>query len=185
MTTRATRYVAFLRGMNVGGHRVTMSELREQFGVLGFTQVESFIASGNLIFSAPGHTTRAPLERTIEVHLRQCLGYPVATFLRTPAELEEIVANVPFGATEIALAGYTVHVGFLRAAPDDALRALLAANETSFDAFGTGTREIYWLCRGKLTESTVKWSAIERTIDGAVTMRNLTTVRKLVQRYRG
>ena len=177
------RYLAFLRGMNVGGHRVSMADLRAHIESLGVTNVETFIASGNVIFDAGRRQTAVALERAIESCLLERLGYPVSTFLRTPQELAAIARAVPFDATEIETPGYTVHVGFLRTAPDHALQTLLKASETSFDAFGTGSRELYWLCRGKLTESTVKWTAIERAIDGSVTMRNLTTVRKLVQRY--
>jgi len=183
MAATPRRYLAFLRGMNVGGHRVSMDDLRRQFDAMGFTQVETFIASGNVIFDADGRTAPASLERTIEARLQEALGYPVATFLRTPAELTDIVDRVPFHASELAVPGHTVHVGFLRASPGDALISRLAESATRMDAFGTGTREMYWLCRGKTTESLVKWPIIEKAMALEITMRNLTTVRKLVTRY--
>jgi uncharacterized protein (DUF1697 family) len=181
MAATPRRYLAFLRGMNVGGHRVSMDDLRRQFDAMGFTRVETFIASGNVIFDSDGRTAPASLERTIEARL-QGNAYPVAT-ARTPAELTDIVDRVPFHTSELATPGHTVHVGFLRASPGDALISRLAESATRMDAFGTGTREMYWLCRGRTTDSLVKWPMIEKAFALEVTMRNLTTVRKLVTRY--
>jgi uncharacterized protein (DUF1697 family) len=183
VTERRTRYLAFLRGMNVGGHRISMAALRTHFEAVGLTDVETFIASGNVIFTAPGLTTAASLERTIEAHLRDALGYAVATFLRTPAELRAIVTKVPFPATEVETPGYTVHVGFLREAPSSTVAWHLTQRQTAMDAFGVHQRELYWLCRGKSTESLVKWPTIEKAVALDLTMRNLTTIRKLVDKY--
>ena len=80
------RYIAFLRAINVGGHTVKMDALRELFEALGFEQVETFIASGNVIFETT-ETDTAALERRIETHLQAALGYAVATFLRSDAEV--------------------------------------------------------------------------------------------------
>ena len=183
--TRGTgiRYLAFLRGMNIGGHRVSMSDLRDLFVALKFTNVETFIASGNVIFDASGRASADVLEKRIESHLREALGYAVATFLRTPGELSSIAQRVPFPAAEVAAADHTVHVGFLRRAPDAALTTHLARLATTFDAFGVGAREMYWLTRGKTTDSLVKWPVVEKAMKLDVTMRNLTTVRKLTEKY--
>lgn len=181
--TRGTRYLAFLRGMNVGGHRVSMSDLRELFVALKFTDVETFIASGNVIFDVTGSASADVLEQRIEAQLRAALGYAVATFLRTPDELLSIAQRVPFPAADVAEAGHTVHVGLLRRAPDAALTRHLEGLATAFDTFGVGTREMYWLCRGKTTDSLVKWPAVEKAMKLDVTMRNLNTVRKLSEKY--
>lgn len=183
MTRRGARYLAFLRGMNVGGHRVSMAELRTHFERLGFAEVETFIASGNVIFTAADGATAAALERTIEAHLRNALGYAVATFLRTPTELRAIAAHVPFPADEVDTPGYTVHVGFLRQAPSSEVARQLTQSQTAMDAFGVHERALYWLCRGKSTASLVKWPTIEKAVALDLTMRNLTTVRKLVEKY--
>ncbi len=78
------KLVAFLRAINVGGHTVSMAALRAEFEALGLKDVETFIASGNVIFTAPTGN-RAALERKIESHLHGALGYEVKTFLRTRA----------------------------------------------------------------------------------------------------
>ena len=89
-------YVALLRGINVGGHRITMERLRELFVELGFASVETFIASGNVFFQTP-ETDMLRLETHASRRtLSQALGYEVATFLRTPAELATVSAACPF-----------------------------------------------------------------------------------------
>jgi uncharacterized protein (DUF1697 family) len=68
------KYVAFLRAINVGGHTVKMDYLRHLFETLGLSNVETFIASGNVIFDSPSRNTKT-LEKKIERHLLEKLGY--------------------------------------------------------------------------------------------------------------
>lgn len=88
------RYFALLRGINVGGHRIKMDRLRELIEALGFAQVETFIASGNVIFSSPSQDVRA-MEERIARHLHEALGYEVTTLIRTQSELDSIAAFEP------------------------------------------------------------------------------------------
>jgi uncharacterized protein (DUF1697 family) len=94
MTDRC-RYVALLRGINVGGHKVTMDRLRAELSGLGLTDVRSYIASGNLFFDTDS-TDRDALTDAIESRLRASLGFAVATFLRTPDELRAILDDSAF-----------------------------------------------------------------------------------------
>ena len=88
---------AFLRAINVGGHRVTMDELRGLFADLGFPEAETFLASGNVVLDVrpEGREEPADLERRIEAGLEEALGYEVATFLRDADELRAVAAAVP------------------------------------------------------------------------------------------
>ena len=89
------RYVAFLRAINVGGRVVKMERLRQLFEELGFAKVETFIASGNVIFESRSQSAPA-LQKKIESYLHKFLGYEVATFLRTDAELAKIAVYRAF-----------------------------------------------------------------------------------------
>ena len=89
------KYIAFLRAINVGGHTVKMDHLSKLFEGLGFSSVETFIASGNVIFDTTAKNT-ATLEKKIAEHLEKSLGYPVDTFLRTIQEVGEIEKRSPF-----------------------------------------------------------------------------------------
>lgn len=93
------RYVALLRGINVGGHTVKMEALRRVFEAVGFGNVASYINSGNVFFDST-EGDRGALTGTIEAALEAALGYAVPTFLRTPAELARILERDPFAATE-------------------------------------------------------------------------------------
>lgn len=180
-----TRYIAFLRGMNVGGHRVSMATLKSLFESEGFTNVETFIASGNIIFHAAGRSAPSALERTIEAALHLALGYAVATFMRTPAQLAAIAAHAPFSASDASTPGHTIHVGFLRDAPPVAVADDIRARATAMDAFALHERELYWLCRGRTTDSLVSWPKVEKALKLDLTMRNLTTVSKLSAKVAG
>ena len=171
-----TRQVAFLRAINVGGHTVKMDRLRLLFGELRLASVETFIASGNVLFDSASRNTDA-LESRIERHLEQALGYSVATFVRPLATLAAIAAQHPFESVERD--GHALSIGFLKHTPDAEVARKLAALETGFDAFHLHDRQLYWLCRGRVSQSKVLGGALDRALGAPVTLRNVTTVRKL------
>jgi uncharacterized protein (DUF1697 family) len=174
-----SRYVAFLRAINVGGHTVKMGRLRELFEALRFGGVTTFIASGNVVFDDPG-TEAAALERQIEEQLRNALGYPVATFLRRAADVAAIADYQPFGAPDPAAADCTLMVGFLKEPPGAGARGKVIACRSPLDDFHLHERELYWLCRTRRTsDSAVSGAVLERALGGPCTLRNVTTVRRL------
>lgn len=172
------RYVALLRAINVGGHTVTMDHLKALFSGCGFKNVSTFIASGNVLFDcASGHP--AKVEARIGAHLEKKLGYEVLTFLRTPAEMEAAAAHTPFPATEFEATGASLYVMFLADTLPAKSKAALLALETPRDVFHVRGREIYWLVRGRMTDSLVKPNALTKAIGVPSTTRNVTTVKKL------
>ncbi|HJX26505.1 MAG TPA: DUF1697 domain-containing protein [Thermoanaerobaculia bacterium] len=176
------KYIAFLRAINVGGHTVKMDRLRDLFAALGFSNVETFIASGNVIFEANDEGAQA-LEKKIEAHLRKSLGYEVATFLRSALELAAVARYQPFPAAELEAEGNTLYIGFLPAPPDHEARQRLLALRTEIDEFHVHEREIYWLCRKKFSESKVSGATLEKRAGMPATLRNSTTVRKIAAKY--
>ncbi len=93
-------YIAFLRGINVGGHTVKMERLRAHFAELGLANVRTYIQSGNVFFETE-QTDRRTLTQTIEQHLHSVLGYDVPVFLRSIPELEQILAIDPFRSMDV------------------------------------------------------------------------------------
>jgi len=179
------RYFAFLRGINVGGHRVKMERLRELFEEAGGQNAATFIASGNVIFDADAKD-EAALERRIEKHLHTGLGYEAATFLRSLAELRAIVSHQPFPESEADKEGHTVFVLFLRSPLGAAEQRSVEALRTERDEYHVNGREIYWLSRGPTLESLVKPADFNKATGKAeCTARNITTLRKLVAKYSG
>ena len=172
------QYVAFLRAINVGGRVVRMEQLRRAFETLGFSDVATFIASGNVIFSSRERNA-ATLERRIESALQEAFGYPVATFVRSAGEVKAIAGFQPF-SPDPAAAGGAVYVIFLREAPTAAARKELRRFDTAADEFAAKGREVYWCRRGTLLESTVDTASMERSLGKvATTMRNRNTIVRL------
>ena len=177
----ARKYIAFLRAINVGGHTVKMDKLRELFEALGLKNVETFIASGNVIFDANVKDTAA-LERKIEAHLERALGYPVGTFIRTVDDVAAVAAYAPFPPDAQMQA---LSVIFLRDALGKSAHASLMTCCTEIDDFHVHGREAYWLCRTRTSDSKITGPRLERAIGGPSTVRNVTTVRKLAEKYAG
>jgi uncharacterized protein (DUF1697 family) len=176
-----SRYIAFLRAINVGGHTVKMDQLRRLFEELDFTRVETFIASGNVIFDSNA-TNLASLERKIAKHLHKELGYEAATFIRTPIELAAIAVYQPFpkAASEAAAA---FNIAFLVEPPSDAAVQKLMALKTDIDDFRVYGREVYWLCRMKQSDSKFSNVVLEKTLGQSSTLRGAKTLVKLVAQY--
>ena len=175
------RLIAFLRAINVGGHVVTMDELRRHFDALGFADVETFIASGNVIFSSRSQQVPA-LEQKIEARLRKALGYEVRTFIRTEAEVAAIVRYRPFQESQIRNAG-ALNVGFLAEPLGTARTRVLMKLKTAIDDFHVNGREMYWWCRKRQSESTFSNALFERTLKVSTTFRGVSTIVRLSAKY--
>jgi uncharacterized protein (DUF1697 family) len=176
------KYVAFLRAINVGGHTVKMDYLRGLFAGVGFVNVETFIASGNVIFDSKSRNTTS-LEQKIERHLLRMLGYEVRTFIRVTSELAEVADHKPFSKSELNAAGHTLYVGFLPEKPShDAKKKVLSLSGAT-DDFAVHGREVFWLRRTSLSESAVSGALLEKTLEMPATFRNVNTVRRLTAKY--
>lgn len=175
------RHLALLRAINVGGHTVKMDRLRALFEEMAFSNVETFIASGNVIFD----TKAAPdqkLEQKIEKHLEKALGYPVGTFVRSIEEIDAIRVYEPF-SSEAVQAAHVVSVGFLRDKLSDSAIEQVLGFRSEVDDFHVSGREAYWLCKVSQLETKVNAKKFERAIAGPVTWRNLNTIVRLAGKY--
>lgn len=175
------RYIAFLRAINVGGRNVKMDFLCQLFESLGFSNVEAFIASGNLVFETQSKSPRS-LERKIEDRLREALGYEVAAFVRTEAELAAVASYKPFRQSDLD-AALALNIAFLTAGLDDEAEQRLMALRTDVDDFHVHGREIYWLCREKQSVSRISNAVLEKTLGRRTTLRGANTVRRMAAKY--
>jgi uncharacterized protein (DUF1697 family) len=175
-------YFAFLRAINVGGHVVKMDRLRQIFESLGFSDVETFIASGNGNFKTKSGNARN-LERRIENALREALGYDVATFIRTADELVDIATYQAFTQSDLADV-QSLNIMFLGEAMDDESRRRTVALKTDIDLLHVHGREVYWLCRKRQSDSSISNAAFQKALGGiSTTVRGLNTVRKMAAKY--
>lgn len=176
-----TQYFAFLRAINVGGRTVKMDELRSIFENLGFHDVATFIASGNVIFQSP-ESDATTIEQRAETGLREALGYDVETFLRTGDELTAAATCRPFSAEDHE-AAMAFNVGFAyRPLSSDAEQALLAL-QTDQDQLAVRGREIYWLCRVRQSDSQIKGNKMAKAIGMPATFRSINTLERLLKKF--
>jgi len=171
------RSVAFLRALNLGSRRkVAMADLRHEFEALGFDDVSTYINSGNVLFSTK-RRGRA-LERSIEQHLEAAFGFDVPTYVRTAAEVRQLLAAEPFAVA----AGDTYQVGFLHQRPTAAVCRAVAALSTDTDELVVVGRDIHWRIAGKVTDSSLKAGALGAALGASTTMRTTAMLRKLADK---
>jgi len=176
-----SRYIAFLRAINVGGHTVKMDYLRQLFVEMDFSNVETFIASGNVVFESNA-TNLTSLEKKIAKHLQKELGYEVATFIRTSIELATIAACQPFPQAAFE-ASAAFNIAFLAEPPGEAATQKLMALKTDIDDFRVQGREVFWLCHVKQSESKFSNAVLEKTLGQPSTLRGAKTVVKMAAQY--
>lgn len=175
------RYAAFLRGINISGRVVKMDRLRGLFESLDFAHVETFIASGNVLFSSRSKAGGA-MERRIEHGLREALGYQVSTFIRLDSDLAAIAAREPFAAPLVAGAGAN-YIAFLREAPDAAAKKRVMLLRSQHDSFHFQDRELHVVSRLRYSESAFTFGALEKALGASATVRGINTVRKMAAKF--
>jgi uncharacterized protein (DUF1697 family) len=174
------RYVAFLRGMNLGGRRIKNEELRERFEELGMGEVSCFRASGNVLFASEESDEESLRER-LEAGLAKSLGYEVPVFLRNAAELKAVSAHEPFDPALVSASKGKLQIAFLSAAPETKNRKQALALSSDADRLAVKARELYWLPSGGISESDLDLKALE-SILGPWTMRTKGTVEQIADR---
>jgi uncharacterized protein (DUF1697 family) len=174
------RYTAFLRGMNVGGHRLTNADLRVLFAEMGFADAACFRASGNVVFAAERQAAGEMQER-IEQGLAAALGYAVPVFLRTREQVLAITGLSPFPEAAL-VGGGKPQVAFLAGPLSERARALITQSAGEDDLVAFGPLELHWLPRAGVLDSALDMLSIE-AMTGPMTMRTMRTVRELAGKH--
>ena len=176
------RYVAFLRGMNLGRRRIKNPELCAAFEDIGFTNVAAYLASGNVIFDADDTDTDA-VAASIETGLRDSLGYEVPTFLRSADEVRAIAGCAPFADVTEERAG-KMQVAMVRDEVDESARASVQELSNEADMLEMVGRELYWWPKGNFLDSELDLKVVEGIL-GPMTIRTKRTVERLAAKFLG
>ncbi len=176
------RYVAFLRGMNLGGRRIANEDLRSHFEALGCEEVATFRASGNVILVAD--EGEEPLAARLEAGLEERLGYEVPVFLRSADELLAIAAAEPFDPKAVEGSAGKLQVALLRETPAAAARKQALALASDADRLAVEARELYWLPGGGISESDLDLKALAAAL-GPTTIRTKGTIDQIAARHFG
>jgi len=173
------RYVAFLRGVNVGGHKpVKMGELKKIFGSLGFQNVKTILASGNVLFETPDTSTDM-LARKIEDKLEQEFGYEIGVLLRTMEEIRKLADANPFKNIEVTQQT-RLYVTFLSEKKERAVKILYKSTGKDFKIVHISASEVCSLLDLSPDRGTTElMSFLEQKFGRKVTTRNWNTTRIL------
>jgi len=173
------RYVALLRGINVGGNNmIKMETLRVTFESLGFENVKSYINSGNLAFNT-AKTDDGKLAKTIHDVIKVEFGFDISVMVRTIAEIEEIIGRNPFiGQFKN---DKDVHVFFLNEELTSEQRSLMLGQSNDTETYAVIDRHVVSLLKTSILESAVGKGFIDKKLKVAATARNWRTVKKLAE----
>lgn len=175
-----TRWIALLRGINVGGaNRLAMSDLRATFELLGLANPKTYIQSGNVVFDAGDDLDEMALVERIAGALADQHQLRVSVVLRAAAEIGRIAEAHP--DADSGLEPKLLHVMFLDRAPSTAVEGQLDPARCEPDGWTVDGREVYLRYPNGSGRSKLTLDVFERAFGVTATARNLNTVRKLVE----
>ena len=178
-----TAFVSLLRGINVGGHhKIRMDELKELYESLGFKDVLPYIQSGNVVFTSD-EADPARLRRQIEEGLEKKFGFHVEVFVRTAAELRDIIDKNPFQSQQSKESKWVVVI-FLATRPDDTAQEDLLKTYVGPEELFIIGKEVYIYYPQGIGRSKLSNSLIEKKLKTLGTARNWNTIlqlQKLIQ----
>jgi uncharacterized protein (DUF1697 family) len=176
------RLAAFLRGMNLGRRRISNADLRAHVEALGFAEVATFRASGNVILTAPDDDELDAVARRLEAGLAEALAYEVPVFARSAEQVRAIAALQPFGADELAASKGKPQVMLLERRPSAAARRAALALMPDGDRFVFAAAELHWLPASGLSDTTLDLQALAKAI-GHATVRTKGTIELIAQKH--
>ncbi|MBN1536507.1 MAG: DUF1697 domain-containing protein [Anaerolineales bacterium] len=173
-------YISLLRGINVSGkRRITMEELVHIYQALNFTNVETYLQSGNVVFEST-EQDKDKLTHTIEAEIENYFGSPINVFVRNIGDFARIVAGNPFTSAK-HLEPVKIHVTFLyNTPPGNVLAELKNPNEDGDEFFVVG-RKIYIYCPNGYGRTKLSNNFLEGRFDMPATTRNWKTVKALYE----
>jgi uncharacterized protein (DUF1697 family) len=168
-----TRYLGLLRGVNVGGkNKLPMADLRALFESLGYADVQTFIQSGNVLFSSAAVVKPSVLATAIH----EAFGLDVPIVLRTAAALGKVLRANPFVDFDPA----ALHVGFMATKAEPSLISAIDADAFAPEQFSIRGEEIYLYLPNGMARTKLP-AYLDRRLKVPTTVRNWNTVAKLVE----
>lgn len=152
-----------------------MADLKEMFSDLGFTDISTYIQSGNVIFKSEDKDRE--LEARLEKTIKESFGYDVPVIVRSAGELEKAISNNPFYKSHADL--QKLHLTFLQQKPSEENKKQIASFGSEFDKFVIDEKDVFIYCEGKYHESKLTNNFFERKLKVGATTRNWKTVLKL------
>lgn len=174
-------YAAFLRGINVGGHKpVPMETLKKAFESLRFKNVQTLLASGNVMFAAQSIGTDA-LEQMIEKKLKKMFGHEIGVLVRTIEEVQGLSESQPFKGIDVT-PQTRLYVTFLSEKSKSNLKIPYASPDKSFRILHTSTREVCSVLTITPNGGTLDlMKVLEKEFGRSITTRNWNTIVRVLK----
>ena len=176
-----TKYISILRGINVGGKRkILMSDLKKLYSDLGFSNIITYIQSGNVIFDTNSIDNIVDLESKIEQSITSTFGFDVPVIVRTVPELQRSIAANPFLKKQ-DVEVERLCLTFLKDLPASEKQDSLTKIDFHPDKFEIIDKDVFIFCHGKYSQSKLTNNLIENKLKVGATTRNWKTVCKLFE----
>lgn len=173
------KYIALLRGINVGSHkRIKMDDLIKALESMGFKNVKTYLQSGNVIFE--NDSDNADIAENIEMKISQTFGFSVNVIVRTGDELENIIKGNPFVKDENIQLD-KLHVTFLSDMPNPETISNLDIKKDENEKFEVAGKEIYLYCPNGYARTKLTNDVFEKKLNIVATTRNWKTTNKLME----
>ena len=173
-------YISMLRGINLGSHySIRMEDLKALYKTLGFSEVRTYVQSGNVVFDAAG-SDDIRIAASIEAAIKQTYGFDVSVFLRGARELQRLLDTNPVlrGRSEDPT---KLHITFLYTLPDAAkARGLQIPANAGHDEFVVDGREVFVFCPDGYGRTKLSNAFFERKLELPATTRNWNSVGALL-----
>ena len=173
------KYVAFLRGINVGGNKkVPMADLKKVLEKIGLQNVKTLLASGNVVFESNSNKIEE-LQVSISTAIEKAFKFPVPLLLRSFSVIQELIALDPF--KKIIVTPQTrLYVTFLTERVKDKAASSYVSSDNSFAIISKTKSEVFSVLDLSITGTPEAMNALEKEFGKEVTTRNWNTILKIV-----
>ena len=180
---RKEKYVAFLRGINVGGHhKVPMADLRKEIEKLGFENVTTLLNSGNIIFEAISDNEET-LEKKISAHLEKSFGFPIPTVIRKSEMIYELLKSNPFKDVKLTK-DIRLYISFLQENVQTKLKLPWTSLDNSYKIIGKIGKNILSVLDLSISKTPKAMEDLERYFGRNITTRNWNTIKRIEKKFK-
>lgn len=173
--------IAILRGINVGGKRkILMVDLKSLFEEIGYSEISTYIQSGNVIFTSADKSDEKEMANRIEKAIEEKFGFEVPVIVRTAKDLQKTLSNNPYykdGEMDIS----PLHITFLAQNPSGESLDKIKTFDFPPDKYTIEGKDVFIYCEGKYHQSRLTNNFFENKLKVKATTRNLKTVKKLCE----
>ena len=175
---KSNQYIAFLRGINVGGrHKVPMKELSDQMAKLGYSSIVTILNSGNIIFTAPLKGEQ-DMEDELSAHLEKVFGFPIPVIIRNAEAIKALMSHNPFKDV-VVTKDTRLYVTFLKDIPKKKVTLPYFSDDKSFSITDEQDKTVCSILDLSINSSPKVMEALEELFGKNITTRNWNTVMKI------